>query len=384
VLSDPDHVGTQVPLLAAWLILDRAWPKWQATVAVAAILTWAQVADPLVTYEGVLPIAIVCCLRLYQRRDRYELALAAGALASTAAADLCLRLIQHANGFVNSPLDTTFAPVATMSSHLWVTVDSILGLFGADFSGRTLGLPSAVPLLHLAAVIAAGWAVISALRRFTDCDLVTQVLSLATVVTLIAFTIGGSNADGGPHEIAGVLPVGAVLAGRLLTDRLLADRPDRTRRLVMAGAVLACFGAILLHELPKPLPADRNARLAAWLSTHHLRDGLATYWNAASVTVDSGGAVQVDPIDRNRKGRISAVHRDTAAAWYDPARHEASFLVLPRWGMSCSIGARWQWQQSAKRAFGPPAASYRVAGYTVLVWQHNLLGHLAQLPPGDC
>lgn len=391
VLADPDHVGTQVPLVLAWLIIDRARPGWRPAAAVTAILAWCQVADPLVTYEGVLAIVIVYGIRLYQRQaGRYELALAAGAICSTAIADLALRAIRHAGGFVLTPLDTTFTAVATLSGHLFVSVQSVLIMYGADFSGQQLGLSAAARLVHLAAVAAAGWATVHALRRFGDSDLVVRLIAVAIVVQLAAFTIGGSNVAGGAHEIAGVLPAGAVLAARLLADRLLAGRlladqllTDR-RPLALAAAVLACFGAILLHETAKAAPPDRDGQLAVWLRAHHLRYGLAAYWNAASVTVDSGGAVQVRPIGKDRRGDLAVVHRDTVASWYNPALHDADFLVLPRRGAGCLYGARWQWVEAVRTDFGPPAASYRAAGFTVLVWHNNLLRHLRQMPPGAC
>jgi len=42
LLADPDHVGTQVPLLAVWLVLDRARPRWQVPVIVAMLLAWGR------------------------------------------------------------------------------------------------------------------------------------------------------------------------------------------------------------------------------------------------------------------------------------------------------------------------------------------------------
>ena len=30
LLSSPDHIGTSVPIMLAWLILDRTRPSWRA------------------------------------------------------------------------------------------------------------------------------------------------------------------------------------------------------------------------------------------------------------------------------------------------------------------------------------------------------------------
>ena len=59
VLYAPDHTGTAVPLLLAWLIVDRRagtplrrwWP-----VGVLVVLALAQVADPLAMFVGAVPL----------------------------------------------------------------------------------------------------------------------------------------------------------------------------------------------------------------------------------------------------------------------------------------------------------------------------------------
>jgi len=38
LLSSPDHIGTQVPLLVTWLVLDRARPRWYVPVLAALLL----------------------------------------------------------------------------------------------------------------------------------------------------------------------------------------------------------------------------------------------------------------------------------------------------------------------------------------------------------
>ena len=87
LLAGPDHTGTHVPLLLIWIVLDRARPRWWGPTVVAVLLVWAQVADTLVLYEGVLPLVVVCAVRMYQRREPlaaqwYELSLATGAVGS--------------------------------------------------------------------------------------------------------------------------------------------------------------------------------------------------------------------------------------------------------------------------------------------------------------
>src|ERR1035438_9689329 len=54
LLNSPDHLGTSVPVLLAWLIVDRARPRWYVPVVVGLILAWAQIADVLVLYVAVV------------------------------------------------------------------------------------------------------------------------------------------------------------------------------------------------------------------------------------------------------------------------------------------------------------------------------------------
>jgi len=104
VLSSPDHIGTSVPVMVVWLILDHARPRWYVPVIAGALLGWAVVADMLVLYIGVLPLAIVSAIRVYRAvafekeplaSQRYDIALGAAALAGTAAA--CWRCTSSAS-----------------------------------------------------------------------------------------------------------------------------------------------------------------------------------------------------------------------------------------------------------------------------------------------
>src|SRR5215472_11045448 len=68
VLSAPDHTGTQVPLVLIWLALDRLRPRWWLPILVAVSLVWVEIADSTAIFEGALPIAAVCVVRMYRRR----------------------------------------------------------------------------------------------------------------------------------------------------------------------------------------------------------------------------------------------------------------------------------------------------------------------------
>src|ERR1017187_2264434 len=123
LLAGPDHTGIHVPLLLIWIVLDRARARWWGPTVVAVLLVWAQVADTLVLYEGVLALVVVCAVRMYQRRGQlaaqwYELSLATGAVGSAVGAELILVVIRHAGGFsVGTPI-AGFATASGMFTEL--------------------------------------------------------------------------------------------------------------------------------------------------------------------------------------------------------------------------------------------------------------------------
>jgi hypothetical protein len=65
LLSQPDHLGTQVPLLVIFLVLDRAPRRWYTPVAIGVMLTWVIIADRVAVLDAALPLAVVCGIRGY-------------------------------------------------------------------------------------------------------------------------------------------------------------------------------------------------------------------------------------------------------------------------------------------------------------------------------
>jgi hypothetical protein len=206
-------------------------------------------------------------------------------------------------------------------------------------------------------VVLVGWAAVVAMRRFGGEDrLGVQVLTAAFVVVLGAFVFGFRV---GAWEVVGLLPIGAVLAGRLL-----AGRVARAGLVVPLAAVLACYGLLLYSDASTPPPASFNQTLATWLEAHHLTYGLARYWHASSITVDSGNRVRVRPITA-AGNQLLITHWNSQQGWYNPRRHDARFIIWPANG--------WGGLRSLRDALGKPARTYYLDGYAIMVWDKNVL-----------
>ena len=64
------HIGTAVPVLLIFLLLDRAPERWWVPVLTGLGLAWVLVADQLVLIVGVVPLAVVCALRVLEAAVR--------------------------------------------------------------------------------------------------------------------------------------------------------------------------------------------------------------------------------------------------------------------------------------------------------------------------
>jgi hypothetical protein len=377
LLSTPDHIGTQVPLVIIWLLIDRLPDRWYLPLTVGVLLTWVEIADTMAVYVGALPVIIVAAIRVAQRRPsrRIDAGLLAAAAVSVAASTAILKLIHHVGGFRVAPTRAMFIPSAQLAHNVSLTIESVLALFGADFFGLRLGLPAAVALLHLAGVLLAGWAVWIAGRRLLSCrERVVPILFLGLVINVTAYLISTQAIDlGATHELAAVLPFGAALAGRLLpgTPRL------RSLRAVLA-AVLACYAGALVYYATRPAQPPITQPVASWLTSRHLSAGLGDYWAANITTVATGGQVRVRSVVSSC-GRFIPDIWESKKTWYERP-NTATFLVL---ALTSAAGADGTTAQ-AQAQFGAAQQTARVGAYEILVWQHNLLPVLTRAPAPGC
>ncbi len=411
------HIGTSVPLLVTWLVLDRGRPGWRLAVATGILLTWGTVADSLVLAVGSLPLALVCGLRVIQApfsaptsptghispsgrvrhalsTRRFELGLAAAAVGSAVASQLLVRLIHALGGYTLHAVTFTIEPAGKWPGQVVGTWRGLLVLFGASYTGLT-GHDRDVALLHLAGLALVAVAlVLLAWRFFTTATLVDQVLGAAIAVNVVLYVISNMPSLN-PHEMAVVLPCGAALAGRMLVRPAAREAPagsgatalsraaagrwgagERSAAITTAArAVAATAGAVVLagylgglvREARHPAVPAQNTQIASWLQAHHLTYGLGGYWESSIVTVDTASHVRVRALMQFTMRRDLWESR---YAWYVPHGQYANFVVFESVG-----GFYYHWEPRAlvHRYFGDPARTYNVGPWTVMVWNRNLL-----------
>jgi hypothetical protein len=378
------HIGTAVPVLLIFLLLDRAPERRWVPVLAGLGLAWVLVADELVLIVAIVPLAVVCALRVLEAAvrgrslsrafatRRYDLSLIVAAAAAAGLAWVAERLLRALGGYVVAPVPFTFTlhdfPASLHS--LW----AVPQIFGADYRGLAGG-PYYTALLHMVSLALVGLALLLLARRFfSGAALVDQVLGVAIVLNLALFVLTSAGSEG-PHEIAVVAPFGAALAARMLAGpRAAGARVTgplvRRARVVAYGAglvVLAGYLGGLAHDVVQPASPPAFARVASWLQAHHLRYGLGGYWESSIVTVQADGQVKVRALLKATLGPDLWLAKP---AWYDPATQQADFVVL-----SSTPGFKNNWEPRTliSKVFGRPAHVYNFGPYTVMVWDRNIL-----------
>jgi hypothetical protein len=344
----------------------------------------------------------------------YELSLAAAAVAAVLLAMAGNRLIKHLGGLIVASPSYHLQSLHKMIKGLPVVWQSVLALFDADYSDVHSPGEIAFAVVHLigvavvliVVVVALGGVLrpligLVAVRLRTDVpgDLVADILVLAIAANFAALLLEVSLENiYASHEIGPVLAFGAALAGRTLGGRIVAGRraaagglgagglgpgglaaaggrPSRRgagRILLPAFAVvLACYAVTLGFATAHRQVAPRNVGLAAWLQQHHLTRGLAPYWEATSVTVDTGGAVTlVGVTDGGWHGHVTPEQWETDVALGAPAPGRSANFVI-------TSPAEKVHRPNVLATFGRPARSYRYGPYTIMVWDGNLLPRMA-------
>ena len=359
LLSQPDHVGTQVPVLGIFLLLDRAPRRWYTVAAISALLVVTIVADKIAIMDAVVPLVLVCLFyaaRTLTRRtprvdsgagsepgrpvrseaDRtarrevgeptrgetgpvaervrahsFELSVAIAAVAAAGVAQLILVGIARLGGFTLLPVDTRMVTPAGVPGHVSMTLLDTLNLFGADVRAAQPGPQSIFAWLHLPGIVLATAAVGIGLWRIPSRrDLVSDVLAIGLVVNLadfVASSIPSTPFD--TRELVAVLPYGAVLAGRIFGPWLTSENASRTRPPRIRPFLLRSF--LLRPFLLRPL----------LLRSFWLRAGVAALTLAGVCQLASLGYGATRPAAANSEqalaGWLADHHLTTGLGTYD-------------------------------------------------------------------
>ncbi|HET9079061.1 MAG TPA: hypothetical protein VFO01_00875 [Trebonia sp.] len=365
-LEEPDHIGTSVFIIGAFILIDRYIGRRFTTLLLLVLLTAAQFDDLTVRYVAVPAIVLVCASRALAARSFRSPDAMAGyaALASVPLSAMFSWFWVRIGGFITPPLWQGLTPAGTWIHHVRFVWESILSLYGAgSVAGIAVGWRA---YFGFACLFAATAGLVRVVVRWRRASRTEQMMVIAIVCNLGAFLVSGFSTVNNPHELALLLPCGAVLAARTLV-------PARIRAAVTSYVAVAA--AALLAALPLAYAASRpnfqppKAPLAAFLEAHHLTRGISGYDEAATVRVLTHGQIHLSPVHVGYD-TLAPYTFESNSLWYLPSEHTATFAVAdPKLKTKPSVFLHY---------FGKPVAIYKVDEWTILVYDKNLLRLLSR------
>ncbi|MFB9448438.1 hypothetical protein Dvina_04420 [Dactylosporangium vinaceum] len=370
LLSSPNHTGSAVPLLLAWLVLDRLRHRVWTPVLIAVLLGWGAMGDPLITFVAAVPLAVVCLYRALRGDRVFELSLAGAAVVSVVISRGFRHVLDALGAFESPHPPIELAPVADWPHRAWMTARMVGVIFGTHRPGWH---PFALELF-LSALHFIGFAV--ALAAFFVClvravrgtaDRTDSVIIAAITCNLGAEIVSTISVDlMAAREIAPVLPMAAALAARFAGPWLASSmRGVRVGRGVLIG-VLAVFAlTVVVYSPPRAEPSEAQ-EAADYLRQRGLSYGLGAYWASNNITVTTENRVVVAPVTGGGDGLVPFCWQSKTEQ-YDAAAHDARFVVFekdrPFYGTP----------EQAAHMWGAPVERHDVGKYAILLYDINLL-----------
>jgi len=368
LLGAPDHVGTSVFLLVSALLIDRAPARRYTSPLLLAILCAGQIGDATVRYVAVPAVVVVSVYRMAAAR-KVRTGDAANALAAVASVPLAAAvraLMVHFGAYQMVAPRTAIAPPGRWPHNAAIAWHAIRVLFGAEVaSGSANPARDAGYVLGIACLLAVAAGFARVVWTWRTASRAEQLLCAAIVINLAVYVVSTMPIPSNPYEVVAILPCGAVLAARACVPRRI---PDRLRAGLTTGLVAAVALAPLAIAAARSPATAPTAPVTAWLEAHGLTYGLAGYWNSSVITLHSGGQVQARAVVI-QGSRVIRYDWETDTQWFDPSRHDATFLITDLAGIGLS--------PLAEHYFGKPDQIVRVSHWAILIYRRNLLTQVA-------
>ena len=368
LLGAPDHVGTSVFLLVSALLIDRAPARRYTSPLLLAILCAGQIGDATVRYVAVPAVVVVSVYRMAAAR-KVRTGDAANALAAVASVPLAAAvraLMVHFGAYQMVAPRTAIAPPGRWPHNAAIAWHAMRVLFGAEVaSGSANPARDAGYVLGIACLLAVAAGFARVVWTWRTASRAEQLLCAAIVINLAVYVVSTMPIPSNPYEVVAILPCGAVLAARACVPRRI---PDRLRAGLTTGLVAAVALAPLAIAAARSPAMAPTAPVTAWLEAHGLTYGLAGYWNSSVITLHSGGQVQARAVVI-QGSRVIRYDWETDTQWFDPSRHDATFLITDLAGIGLS--------PLAEHYFGKPDQIVRVSHWAILIYRRNLLTQVA-------
>lgn len=357
VFSGPMHIGGMVYVLVALysLVYMKGVCKW---IVYLSFLTLALIGDQFIIWIFVLPIVIVCILRIIVNDNRKREFLIIGL--SISAYILKMLVLMFFKFKEISSSNMLFATYDQIFSNLKLTVEGLLGIYGANFFGKPFSsMVTLITLVHLIIMLLVFFVIYKNIRSgIIKTDRMTQILIVGIVLNIAEYLFSNMAVNiNTTRYLIPTLVYTAILFAKTVHGYKLANQ---NKKLVISMMVVVLL--ISIPTLKFGRSETTHDRLTKFLADNNLKYGYGSYFNASTITLRSGGAVSVRPVitDGTTYSRFDWL---SDINWYNDY---SNFLVFDQtnWG---NINL-----ENAVAVFGEPATSYQFENLNILVWDKDL------------
>lgn len=387
MLIGPLHFGTILYALCALIAYRRVAQvergRWLAYATLLLLTLLMVLGDPFALVLFVAPLFLTETIEaLAQRRVAVRAFVTmGGVLVMTILAFMLRSLLNNGGTHILITAGFSFTSLEGMLKNLRLAVGFLATIFHANvldsgpFSLATL--PSLLNALVLLALLFASirWCLCSLRRSTMVNERLVNILNWSLLGVLAAFilsTLGITIRYLYPMLFLGGI-IGFVLIIPLIKKRVLVFATLLV--LIVNGSLFAT----LLWQAPSA--GVPEAQLITLLREHHLTRGLATYWVAPIVTVQSKEQIVLRQVQVGDDRYLRPYVFLADEQWFHASNlRDVNFIVYRNMPEDTPHSFTPQaFYNAAIRSFGVPDQQYHVGIYTVLVWNAPLLTHM---PPG--
>jgi len=363
--------------------LEAARPGWRIFwfFLFGAILLIAAMGDPFVVYFCILPL-LAAGLVVVLRTGGWKIGLAIAGIAIGAV--LLSKLGVHflaTRGFTITPVQASlrdyFAPLGRLPTNLRIYQECFQALAGVDVPGwpvfsfglTVLRLGVGLGAILLTVKLLFSKTVTNRNAYYFDAILLTGILANHAEFLVYSWIFG----VGESRYLFPSVVFAAVLAARRFAPAL----DDGWHRLgwgwravfLLPGAAGMLLALGPLWRVSQTRVNEPERTLVRWLLHEDLHSGFAAYWQSNVIRALSAEQVQMAPVYRSVDLKLSPYVFLAKADWFNQPKN---FLV---YGDETELGT------AAVATLGPPNEVHDVAGFQVLIWNHDIHQQLEQ--PGD-
>jgi hypothetical protein len=372
LLAEPNHLGTSVFLLAAFLLLDRG-AHWRATPALLLlILTAGQLGDATVRFVGVATVLVVSLTRIARERkfrtpDGWFVI---AAVASVGVSEGVRALMRAAGAYSMVPPVTHLASPPDWPTHLWYSARVISKMYGMVEPLNNRVMAGICISLSTAVLLAVIYALVRTAVRWWQVERADQLLAVGALALFGAYALYSMATITNTHEIAEFVPLSAALAARAIPQGIALLRPT-------AIAIATATLVPLIAAAARPVAVSQYDPIIAWLEAHGQTYGISTYWLASSTTLHTSGRVSVRSVI-NDGGVLGAYPWETKISWYDPKQHVATFVIADIDNPVGNVSPA-----DVEQIYGVPTLTAIFGDHMVMVYPVNLLEKVLQPVPAS-